>query len=121
MLPAFVHHLDAVAIEDVVTVGAAVSSSAWLGVFISAPTANIASEPYVDFQGKPVVVIDATMRPGMSGSPVVVQEPHYGSYRHRLLGIYTGRFPRLEKGDDPALGIVYKPKVIQEIFATIDA
>src|SRR5437016_9745898 len=28
---------ETVAIEDVVTVGAAVSSSAWLGVFISAP------------------------------------------------------------------------------------
>jgi hypothetical protein len=83
-------------------------------------TANIASEPYLDFQGKPIVVIDATTRPGMSGSPVIIREAHYGSYRHRFLGVYTGRFPRLAKGDDSALGIVYKPKVIREIFASME-
>ena len=79
-------------------------------------TANIASEPHLDFHGKPILVIDATTRPGMSGSPVIVRRYHFG-YRHRFLGIYTGRFPRLSKDDDPALGIVYKPKAIREIFA----
>jgi hypothetical protein len=81
-------------------------------------SAHIASEPYLDFQGKPIVVIDATTRPGMSGSPVIVQQYHYGTYRNRLVGIYTGRFPRLGPGDDSALGIVYKPKVIQELIAS---
>jgi hypothetical protein len=80
-------------------------------------TANIASEPYLDFQRRPIVVIDATTRPGMSGSPVFVQQAHYGSHRNRFVGIYTGRFPRLAEGDDSALGIVYKPRVIREIFA----
>ncbi len=80
-------------------------------------TANIASEPYLDFQRRPIVVIDATTRPGMSGSPVIVQQAHYGSRRNRFVGIYTGRFPRLEEGNDSALGIVYKPRVIREVFA----
>ena len=82
-------------------------------------TANIASEPYIDFQGKPIVVIDVTTRPGMSGSPVIVQEPHFGMTRNRLLGIYTGRFPGLKEGDDSALGIVYNRRAIQEVLKTL--
>jgi len=82
-------------------------------------TANIASEPYLDFQGKLIVVIDATTRFGMSGSPVIVQEPHFGTTRNRLLGIYTGRFPRLRKEDDSALGIVYNRRAIQEVLKTL--
>jgi hypothetical protein len=80
-------------------------------------TANIASEPHLDFQGKPILVIDATTREGMSGSPVIVRKLHFNQFQNRFLGIYTGRFPRLGKDDDPALGIVYKPRMIQEIFA----
>src|SRR5258708_39700911 len=55
-------------------------------------SANIASEPYLDFQGKPIVVIDSTTRPGMSGSPVVVQRTYYGTHRNQLIGAYNGRF-----------------------------
>lgn len=69
-------------------------------------TANIALEPYLDFQGRPVVIIDVTARPGMSGSPVIIRQPYVGSYRHRFVGIYTGRLPGLGI-EDSALGIVY--------------
>jgi hypothetical protein len=80
-------------------------------------TAHIASEPYLDFQGRPIVIIDVTTRSGMSGSPVVVSQEHYGSHRNRLVGIYTGRYSAVDRLEDPALGIVFKPKVIREIFA----
>jgi hypothetical protein len=79
-------------------------------------TANIASEPHLDFRGRPIVIIDVTTRGGMSGSPVIVRQEYFGSRRYRLVGIYTGRFPAVETGEDPALGIVFKPKVIREIF-----
>jgi hypothetical protein len=82
-------------------------------------TANIASEPHLDFQGRPIVIIDVTTRCGMSGSPVIITREYYGSHRNRFVGIYTGRYATLETGGDPALGIVYKPKVIREIFTSI--
>lgn len=81
-------------------------------------TANIASEPYLDFQRRPIVIIDVTSRRGMSGSPVIVSREHFGSHQRRLVGIYTGRYPAAEAGEDPALGIVYKTRVIREIFAS---
>jgi len=79
-------------------------------------TAHIASEPHLDFQGRPIVIIDVTTRSGMSGSPVVVSQEHYGSLRNRFVGVYTGRFAAVDDFEDPSLGIVYKPKVIREIF-----
>ena len=83
--------------------------------------AQIASEPYVDFQGRPIVVIDATIRPGMSGAPVFAQELTYrGQYTAgRFLGVYTGRFRDSEGAEDSALGFVFKPRVIDEMFQTI--
>src|SRR5258708_9345682 len=53
-------------------------------------TAHIASEPHLDFQGRPIVIIDGTTRRGMSGSPVVVSRENYGSHPNHLVGIYTG-------------------------------
>lgn len=79
-------------------------------------TANIAFEPHVDFRGRPIVIIDVTTRHGMSGSPVIVHQKYFGTPQYRLVGIYTGRFSAADTGEDPALGIVYKPKVIGEIF-----
>jgi hypothetical protein len=81
-------------------------------------TGHIASEPESDFMGKPVVIVDATTRPGMSGSPVIVREfaidgIHVAS--NRFVGIYTGRIG-LNDGRDSALGEVFKPKVIHEIM-----
>ena len=79
-------------------------------------TVNIASEPHVDFQGRPIVIIDVTTRHGMSGSPVIAGREYFGRQLYRFLGIYTGRYPAADRFEDPALGIIYKPKVIGEIF-----
>jgi hypothetical protein len=83
--------------------------------------AQIASEPYIDFKGRPVVVIDSTTRPGMSGSPVFVQVLTLdGRYvRGRLLGIYAGRYRDSDNREDSARGFVFKPRVITEIFDRI--
>jgi hypothetical protein len=84
--------------------------------------AQIASEPYIEFQGRPVVVIDSTTRPGMSGSPVFVQDLTYnGQYKAgRFLGIYAGRFrDNSTRSEDTALGLVFRPRIITEIFDRI--
>ena len=88
-------------------------------------TGHIASDPEIDYDGKPALLIDATTRKGMSGSPVVVTS--YGGYRTRkghlvggtfkqtlLLGIYSGRLHK-----DLEIGIVWKPRVIREIVSGI--
>ena len=52
-------------------------------------TGHIASEPNSDIgEGDPRLLIDATTRRGMSGSMVIVRS----GGRHRLVGIYTGRY-----------------------------
>jgi Trypsin-like peptidase domain len=83
--------------------------------------AQIASEPYIDFQGKPLVIIDATTRPGMSGSPVFVPAPSHGIQLagNRFLGIYTGRLRDNPQCEDSALGMVFRPRVITKIFERI--
>ena len=83
--------------------------------------AQIASEPYIDYQGRPIVVIDSTTRPGMSGSPVFVQAltPTSSYVAGRFVGIYAGRFRDSYNHEDSALGFVFKPRVITEIFDRI--
>jgi len=84
-------------------------------------SAQIASEPSVDFQGKPLVIIDATTRAGMSGSPVFVPAPTYGIRlsANRFLGVYTGRLRDNPQGEDSALRMVFRPRVITKIFERI--
>jgi hypothetical protein len=78
-------------------------------------TGHIASEPTTDFQGEPVVIVDATTRPGMSGAPVLVRRLTMtgAPFQTRLVGVYTGRVGM--KNGDSALGKVFKPRVINEI------
>ncbi len=81
---------------------------------------HIASEPEVDFKGKPLFLIDATTRNGMSGSPVILKESGLcefegnqmkgGTYA-KFMGIYSGRLD-----GDSEIGMVWKPRVIQEIL-----
>jgi len=61
-------------------------------------TGHVASEPSVDFEGRPVFLVDVSAFPGMSGSPVLaaangVYEAEDGSMRTgrvlRLLGIFS--------------------------------
>lgn len=85
-------------------------------------TGHIASEPNIDYNNTPSFLIDATTRGGMSGSPVVLKLN--GGYRTKLggivmassgfnmlfLGVYSSRFT------SPEIGLVWKPKVIIELF-----
>lgn len=87
---------------------------------------SIATEPELDHDKLPLVLIDTATRQGMSGSPVIIR--HHGVHSptgdiaddtvfgtvENILGIYSGRI-----GDDDLggqLGRVWKMRVIDEIF-----
>ena len=88
---------------------------------------SIASNPAVDIDDLPKVLIDTATREGMSGAPVYAQETRFWAadtvrsqldvrfgVGRKLLGIYSGRL-----GDDvfkAQLGIVWKTSVILEIL-----
>jgi hypothetical protein len=72
---------------------------------------HLASEPLFFFNKEPVVLIDATTRPGMSGAPVFVTNNRRYERRNRLVGIYTGRTSELSD-----IGRVFVPPVLPEIF-----
>jgi len=89
---------------------------------------SIASEPDVDIDKLPKILIDCMTREGMSGSPVIAQ--YVGIYKEdsanpdpfdwigqgrKFLGIYSGRL----SGQDvfeAQLGIVWKASIIGEII-----
>lgn len=91
--------------------------------------ASIATEPSVNEDQLPKVLIDTATRPGLSGSPVIYQrigihkvgdngelkgDTMFGRIRG-FFGIYSGR---IGKGEIHAqLGIVWKGKVIDEIIS----
>lgn len=84
-------------------------------------TGHIASDIDLNYDEKPVFLVDATTRPGMSGSPVFARR--IGGYRSstaawnlggsavRFLGVYSGRIR--EQAD---VGMVWKPTVIDDIL-----
>lgn len=84
-------------------------------------TGHVASDIDIDYDGKPVFLIDATTRPGMSGSPVVVLKIGLrrtssgwelgGGEFVRFLGVYSGR---VEPSSE--LGMVWKATVLDEIL-----
>lgn len=86
------------------------------GMFPIWKKGHIASEPEINYDGKPIFLVDATTRGGMSGSPVVILESGMvemsnhgiaqGTFR-KFLGIYSGRIDR-----DSEIGRVWKPEVI---------
>lgn len=91
---------------------------------------SIATEPKVDVDGLPKILVDTATRQGMSGSPVFVvdnvivgdldpsaaadpHEPWRSAPIYSFLGIYSGRV-----GEDEflsQLGIVWKRSVLAEI------
>jgi hypothetical protein len=89
--------------------------------------ASIASEPDVDVDQLPKLLVDTATRPGLSGSPVFMQRVGIHGMRdgkfdggtiigriRNFVGVYSGRI-----GADEAkaqLGIVWKARVIQEII-----
>jgi hypothetical protein len=81
---------------------------------------HIASEPEYNYDGKPIFLIDATTRSGMSGSPVVIMEPNYLrmgyadfsiGMKRKLLGVYSGRID-----ENSEIGRVWKPIVLKEML-----
>jgi hypothetical protein len=88
---------------------------------------SIASEPEIDVDDLPKILIDTATREGMSGSPVYLCQIGYfqseekydtGGYKRcmgegrRFLGVYSGRV-----GDDnfqAQLGVVWKSSIIEE-------
>ena len=86
-------------------------------------TGHIASDLEIDYDGKPMFIIDATTKAGMSGSPVVARR--IGSHTRkgggmtvggqitRFLGIYSGR---TIFADQVEIGMVWRPDVLDEIL-----
>jgi len=85
-------------------------------------TGHIASDPDLDYDGKPTFLIDATTRGGMSGSPVVLRLTGgyptrnggmvlAGGMATKFLGVYAGRIH-----DDVEIGYVWRPVVVAEIL-----
>ncbi len=85
-------------------------------------TGFIGSEPYVDIDEKPVFCVNASGRPGLSGSPVILRlnggfytnDGKFflsGGYQTKFMGIYSGRVC-----DDSDLCRVWKPIVFDEIL-----
>lgn len=92
-------------------------------------TGHVASEPQVDFQGKPAFLVDVSAFPGMSGSPVLaVANGVYEDEREvmrtgrvlRLLGIFSSvpfiRSQTPGQGDTSLqLGYVWKAALIADL------
>jgi hypothetical protein len=89
---------------------------------------SIASEPDIDLDNVPKVLIDSMTREGMSGSPVIAQ--YVGFYREdsekislsdwigigrKFLGVYSGRLPGQDVFE-AQLGIVWKASLIDEVI-----
>lgn len=86
-------------------------------------TGHVASDIDGDYDGKPVFLIDATARPGMSGSPVIARRKEFLSEDNsmlitlesldKFLGIFSGG---ISKKHDCEIGMVWKPEIINEII-----
>ena len=92
---------------------------------------SIASEPMVDFDQRPCLLIDCRTFSGMSGSPVVVS--HSGIWMpegkmtddavigtvENLLGVYSGRMtnPMYAASGGPSsdIGVVWKMRTVQQV------
>ena len=91
-----------------------------LGKFPIWKTGHIASDIDLNYKNKPVFLIDATTKPGMSGAPVIakrigMQKTSTGfkmsGESTKFLGIYSGRIL-----DDSDIGMVWKPDVLDSIL-----
>jgi hypothetical protein len=113
--------------DDCFVLGYPFSEMRYLGLPIW-KRASIASEPSVNEDQLPKILIDTATRPGLSGSPVIYRRTgihkmgENGQFNNDsiigriqgFLGIYSGR---IGKGEIHAqLGIVWKRKVIDEII-----
>jgi hypothetical protein len=86
----------------------------WLPIW---KTGHIASEPDVDFEGEPTFLVDVSVFPGMSGSPVLavangIYETEEGLMRsgtaHKLLGIFSS-MPVIRRNQTDSVGFSTVP------------
>ena len=88
-------------------------------------TGFIASEPEVNFDNKPIFLVDCRSRPGQSGSAVIAYRNGgavavkggtsiFGGPVTKFLGIYSGRI-----NNESDLGIVWKASSIMELVGSI--
>ncbi|TQJ94706.1 hypothetical protein [Achromobacter sp. SLBN-14] len=88
--------------------------------------ATVASSVQLGWNRQPLFLVDTASKSGMSGSPVISYSPHgrinLGStiYNHGrptaiFGGVYTGRLGITTK-EDPQVGTVWHPKVVDEII-----
>jgi hypothetical protein len=105
--------------EPVSIIGFPLGQSA-AGKFPIWKTGHVASDIDLDYQNKPVFLIDATTKPAMSGSPVVAKRVgmvqsskgiNMGASADRLLGVYSGR-----TSVHSDVGMVWKPAVLEDIL-----
>ncbi len=88
---------------------------------------SVASEPDLDLEGLPVIMVDTATYSGMSGSPVVARQWNQYQSRNgnlaispgntftRIVGVYSGRKVGAQ-GDASQLGQVWKGSVIDDIL-----
>jgi hypothetical protein len=88
--------------------------------------ASIATEPEIQLDGLPKMLIDTATREGMSGAPVIAiadgdfdVEGQPAAYRkpgrvYRFVGVYSGRLGRGEM--EAQLGIVWRERALSEIL-----
>lgn len=88
-------------------------------------TGHIASDVDLDFDGKPIFLVDAATKPGMSGSPVVAKRVgivttasgmSIGSNGVRFMGVYSGRTQDDDELSKSNLGLVWKPSVLNQLL-----
>jgi hypothetical protein len=87
--------------------------------------ASIASEPQLQTQEQPYILVDTASRPGMSGSPVIRRSWGYHPLSNgslltvpgagtRFVGVYSGRLSTKDPLD-AQLGLVWPARFIDEI------
>ncbi|TXT37470.1 MAG: hypothetical protein FD135_3587 [Comamonadaceae bacterium] len=106
------------------------------GIFPIWKRASVASEPCVDVDGLPKMLVDTASRSGMSGSPVMLYEKRaigigdgdpgqpgvrFSSFLMKLVGVYSGRIGVDDENIKAQLGVVWKSGVIDEITSQKDA
>ena len=96
------------------------SSSGSLAIWA---TGFVATDPDIDYDGLPLILIDCRSRPGQSGSAVIAYRNggsvamgdgavgHFNQPVFRLIGIYSGRI-----NSQSDLGFVWKTDAIMEIL-----
>jgi hypothetical protein len=109
-------------------------------------TGHLANDPHFDFNGEKVSLIDATMRPGMSGAPVFVVRDNGVSNewleageKARMAMSAGGSLPRMtlptaapfvrrnrlvgiyagRTSDTSFIGMVWKPEIIHEVLSSV--